>query len=118
MAQMAQVVLDNELQIDVAGRSFPDVPGSARIGMPDDMRKMPVVGQPQLHQIAPLAGGVVLGTHPLFLPVARKHQHLFVLQPHEALMIVGRRIDQVAEDLFAGPLAIRTLVCRLPGDGE
>ena len=90
MVQVAQVVLDKELEIDLAGGTFPDVPGGARIGVPNDVREMAVVGQPQLNQIAPLAGGVVLGTHPLFLLVARKHQYFFVLQPHEALMIVGR----------------------------
>ena len=33
-------------------------------------------------------------------------------------MIIGRRINQVAENLFAGPLAARALGSCLPGDGE
>jgi hypothetical protein len=33
-------------------------------------------------------------------------------------MIISRRIDQMAQDLFAGPLAVRALVGRLLSNGE
>ena len=77
--EMLQVVLHEELQINVAARRFPDVPGRAHIGMPHDVRQVPVVGQPKIHEVAPLSARVVLSANPLALTVRREHEAVFVL---------------------------------------
>jgi len=103
MAEVAQVVLDEERESDVAAGCFPDVRRGAGIRMLHDVHQVPVVGQPEFHQIAPLAGGIILRAHPIVLLISGKHQAIFVLQTDETLMIVGRRIDEMPEDLFLRP---------------
>jgi hypothetical protein len=46
MVQVAQIILDEELQFGIAGRRFPDVPGGVCIRMANDVDQVPVVGQP------------------------------------------------------------------------
>jgi len=103
MTEVVEVVLGEELESDVAGGRFPDVRRRAGIRVSQNVHQVPVVGQPELHQIAPLAGGIVLRAHPIVLLIGGKHQAIFVLQTHETLMIVGRRIDEMPEDLLFRP---------------
>src|SRR5260370_42399324 len=67
------------------------------------MRQQPIEGGPQFHQVAPGSGLEMLNADATNLIVARPPQFFFEKSAHEALMIVGSRIDQMAQHLFARP---------------
>src|SRR5581483_7593025 len=68
-----------------------------------DMQKVRVVGPPQVDQVAPPGRLVALDAHPLLLLVAGEVLPRSELAPHEALVVVRGRVDQVADDLLPGP---------------
>src|SRR5215471_5954587 len=68
-----------------------------------DVQQVAVEQQPQVHQIAPRLGRVALAGNPELLLVIGELQARNELRAHETLMIVARRVDQVAEDLFLRP---------------
>src|SRR5262245_13445690 len=66
----------------------------------EDMRQMPIVGRPQLYEIVPGPFVVVLHLHPMVLNVPRKVPVAWLLRSNETLVIVRRRIDEMAEHLL------------------
>ena len=68
------------------------------------MKKMAVIDGPELDEIAPGAGFIVLNRNPVLLGVGRHAKLALDLGANEAMMIIGGRIKQMAEDLFAGPV--------------
>jgi hypothetical protein len=73
----------------------------------NNMRQVPVVRMPQRDEIIPRPVLVVLALHPVVLRVGRKPQLGYFLRPHEPLMVVRGRIDQVSDHLLGRPFARR-----------
>src|SRR2546423_1763007 len=71
----------------------------------DDAQQVQVVGLPERDQIAPRGIGVAVALDPGFLLIAGKGVRAVELGANESLVVVGGRIDEVAEQLFARPLA-------------
>src|SRR5215813_8340521 len=71
----------------------------------DDTREVKVERMPETDQLRPRRILVTLGGDPLFLTVAGKDQVIGELSTHETLVVVGGRVDQVAELLLGGPLS-------------
>ena len=67
------------------------------------VEKVAIVPGPASDEVSPGFLLVILRFHPLLLRVAGEFQARFELGAHKALMIVGRRVDQVPEDLLLGP---------------
>src|SRR5436305_1538167 len=65
----------------------------------DDTQQVQVVSLPERHQIAPRGIGVAVALDPGFLLIAGKGFRAVELSANEALMVVGGRIDEVAEQL-------------------
>ena len=72
------------------------------------MKQVLVVGGPQGNQIGPCALLVALRGDPFILGVSGHLQRFFDLRADKAVMIVSAGIDQVAENLFARPFALRS----------
>ena len=70
-------------------RGPPCVPQSVQARMPHDVRQVPVVGQPEIYKVLPIASAVVLRVHPFVLLIRGQYKAILDLQAHEALMIVG-----------------------------
>src|SRR5690242_6834853 len=70
---------------------------------PDNVEQVPVVGLPEIDESVPPGGLVILEADPLFLGVAWEVLSTCDLTPHEALVIVRGRVDQVADYFFLGP---------------
>jgi hypothetical protein len=68
-----------------------------------DACQVQVEEPPERHQLGPRRLLVVLRRHPGVLVVAGKYEVVLKLRAHEALMIVRRRIDQVADDFSRRP---------------
>ena len=69
----------------------------------DDVCQVTVVRVPEAQEIGPRAILAVLALHPVVLRVWRERQRA-LLRAHESLMVVGGRVDQVADHLLGGPL--------------
>ncbi len=67
------------------------------------MRQQPIEGGPQFHQGAPRSVLEMFNADAANLIVAGPTQFFFEKSAHEPLMIVGSRIDQMAQHLFARP---------------
>ena len=107
-ADLGQVVPE---MVDVVGSKEPE--GNGRVGLDaahlvlcivrdvrDDMGKVPIVGRPELDEIAPGARVVVLHLDPVILGVAWKVKVARLLRSDEALVVIRCRVDEVAEHLF------------------
>ena len=70
----------------------------------DHVGQVRVQSRPQRDQVGPAPVLVGLQAHPRLLLVAGKLQRLGDLRPDETLVVVGRRIDEVSQDLLARPL--------------
>lgn len=70
-----------------------------------DTRDVEVVAAPERNQLFPGRVPISLHGNPRVLFVTRKDQILLKLCPHETLMIVGCRVDQVSNHLSGAPLA-------------
>src|SRR5687768_3197898 len=68
-------------------------------------RDLPIESRPQIHELRPWPLAVAVRGNPGLLFVAGPGERINKSRAHEALMIVGRRIDQMAEDLLADPFA-------------
>jgi hypothetical protein len=68
-----------------------------------NMEQMRVVGPPQVDQVGPPSRLVALEADPPLLLVGGEILSRGDLPPHEALVVVGGRVDQVADDLLPGP---------------
>ena len=64
-----------------------------------------IVRRPELQQIRPSRVLISLYAHAASLIVSRPAQLILKLGANEALVVVGRRIDQVTENLLARPTA-------------
>src|SRR5215510_13009841 len=71
------------------------------------MRKMPVVKPPELDQFFPPAVIIRLRVDPMLLFIFWEFEFRDFLRPDESMVIVGRRVDQMSEDLFLRPLPFR-----------
>ena len=87
MAQVPQVVRNKKLQACIATGRLPHVPGGARVCVPHHMRQVAIICQPQFHQLAPLASGIILRAHPIIPVIRGQYQAIFELQTHEPLII-------------------------------
>lgn len=67
------------------------------------MSEVTVIGCPKRDQQRPLSLLHRLRAHVAFLVVAREVQRWLQHCADESLMIVGGRIDQMSEELLAGP---------------
>ena len=66
-------------------------------------KQLPIESDPKLDQRAPLTLLIAMQRYPL-VPVVGRHRRLFLqLSAYDPLMIVGRRIQQVAHFLLDGP---------------
>ena len=66
---------------------------------------MEIEEMPEAHELRPRGFLVALGGDPGFLFVAREDEIVRELGSDETLMVVGRRIDQVPQNLLARPAA-------------
>lgn len=101
---MAHVVFHQKLEFVLGAGCYPLVPRGSRVRMTNHMRQAPVVGQPEFHDLQPIATTVVLSTYPIVLLVSRERYTILVLQAYEALMVVRCGVDEVPEDFFLRPL--------------
>jgi hypothetical protein len=69
------------------------------------MSYVAVIRLPELGQLGPSTGVVVLHGNPVILNVTWKLKCIALLRADEPLMVVGGRIDQMANHLLGGPLA-------------
>ncbi len=67
--------------------------------------EVPVVRLPQRDDLGPRRRRVPLQADPIVLRVAREHEVVLAVRAHEALMVVRRRVDEMANDLLRGPCA-------------
>src|SRR5450755_41750 len=81
--------------------------------VPDDVQQVAVEQQPKVDDVGPSLRAVALDRNPGFLPVSRKINARFDQGAHNALMVVGGGIDEVAEDLLLRPTARPRLPRRL-----
>src|SRR2546421_12097635 len=65
-----------------------------------DVKKVGVVCPPEVNQVAPSSSLVVLDADPRLLVITWEILSTSNLTPHEALMIVRGRVNQVADDLL------------------
>jgi len=70
-----------------------------------DVGQEPVVRGPECGQVAPAGVLIAFHANAAGLIVTRPSQLVLKLRANEALVVVRRRIDQVAQYLFAGPTA-------------
>ena len=70
---------------------------------------MKIVRAPKLDNVRPRLLRVFLGTDPSILLIAGKDQVVSKLCPHKTLMIVGGRVDQMAQNLTRRPRTGRSL---------
>ena len=106
MTHVDGVVLDDELKGEVAIAGAPGV--AERLGryVPDHMQDMPVQGEPEREEVRPRAIPESLNRDARGLIVAWKVERGGLLQADEALQVVARRIDEVAEDFLLRPFAV------------
>jgi hypothetical protein len=74
--------------------------------MGHQMQQVPVVSEPEVDQVCPFAILKPFRFDPRLLGIAWYCEIVLELCAHEALMIVRGGIDEMAEDLFAGPMAV------------
>ncbi len=79
----------------------------------DDGNDVAVQCNPQLDQLGPCSFAVSLDRYPRFLVVPRQHQWARQLSPNETLVVVGRRVNQMAQDFLLDPLAWLPGPCQL-----
>ncbi len=72
-----------------------------------DPCEVQVVRLPEVHEFRPRRRLVVLARHPLVLVVGQEDEVGLPRGPDEALVIVGRRVDQVPDHLLRRPRARR-----------
>ena len=70
-------------------------------------RQVIVVGGPEREELRPRRRLVLLRRDPRVLVVAGEDQIVLPGGADEALVVVGRRVDEMADDLLRGPLAWR-----------
>src|SRR5687768_9303920 len=70
-------------------------------------REVPVVRHPEQHELRPRGVLIALCGHPGVLLVALDDEVVAIAHPDEALVVVARRVHQVADDLARRPLAGR-----------
>src|SRR3954469_2886838 len=112
MPQVRDIILCESAKRDRV--VIPDATGHAGSGIWDsthNMREMMVVENPEVDQVKPRSRLISLRAHPAVLLVSWEGQLARELGPHEPLMIVCRRINEMPDDLFDGP----HVRCRLRG---
>jgi len=115
--QMAHIV--DRQEFERHGVVIADPAGVLPVGTGNrlyQMEKMAIIGAPERYQITPGKHFIVLDRDPLFLGIAGHDDPALDLRADEAVVIVGGRIKQMAEDLFAGPF-FRGTVFRRTGFG-
>jgi hypothetical protein len=108
---VGDVVGDEEFECE--GSVVSDLAGRAEAfggDAADDGAQQLVICVPPVEQGAPGDLGVTVRIDPFPLPIAGSDVGAVDGGAHEALMVVGGRVEHVAEDLFAGPSA------NAPGD--
>src|SRR5688572_14361039 len=104
MAQMGQIVLDQKPQRDgIAGADAARHVQHAVWYASNRVGQMTIVERPELDQVQPGTALRVLRAHPGVLLVSGKDETAAKLRADEALMVVRRRVDQMAEDFLEGP---------------
>lgn len=69
-----------------------------------ETEKMEVIRDPEPNKFVPREAGVVLNGNPFLLGVAGHGKLALDLRANKPVVIIGGRIQQMAEDLFAGPV--------------
>ena len=75
-------------------------PPSLLRGCLHDTRELKIECSPECHEVLPRRLGIAPDSDPVFLRIPRKNKIVLQLSANESLMIVRRRIDQVADDLL------------------
>jgi hypothetical protein len=73
----------------------------------DHVSKVVIVSLPEGREVMPGTILAMLTAHPLVLRISWEHKCRLLQCPDESLMIIGRRINQVPNDLLGRPLARR-----------
>src|SRR5882724_4700995 len=71
--------------------------------MPNYVGEKAIVAGPEIDQEIPVNLGKILQVHQRILVIAGKGEAALQRGADEALMVVGSRVEQVAEDFFFGP---------------
>ena len=71
----------------------------------DYASEMQVEESPECDELGPRGRLILLRHHPCFLLVPQEYEIVRELGAHEALMVVGGGVDEVADDLLRRPLA-------------
>lgn len=103
VAQMGHVASNHAAERNGPGRRLPiHVTGSCELlrrHALEHVREVRVVDDPQVNERRPVRRSVLLARNPGVLVVRGEAEFFNLLRPHEPLMVVGSRVDQVAEDL-------------------
>jgi hypothetical protein len=67
------------------------------------MQEVQVIVFPELNELLPWLLIIALHTYPVFLLIAEERQLIVKLGPNETLMIIGGRINQMADNFFGRP---------------
>jgi hypothetical protein len=106
MREMCDVVVCEEFEGDGIVRA--DAAGGLELGcgqMRDHVGEEAVVGGPESDELEPVGGLEMLGADIAILVVAGKVEDRLKGGADETLVVVGGRVDEVAEELLAGPAA-------------